>query len=200
MQLAPAQLARPRKTDDGVAGGRSRSWNGCSCEVYSGRLRQQLLDAAIARGDAVSVVAFFNGFLREAAGQHGQGPAWPRQATTGKPVYSRAQILEPAVLRRKGAISEADWAAWEHELVAAGREGRIADALPLDADNGRSRWISAPSAPPGNPESPTQTRGWQGGGIANGGRFRRRRLPKFLNENNTPLAVTNGGMDRTGRR
>src|SRR5262245_42102471 len=87
-----------------VAGGRSRSWNGCSCEVYSGRVRQQLLDAAIARGDAVSVVAFFNGFLREAAGQHGQGPAWPRQATTGKPVYSRAQILERAVLRRKGAI------------------------------------------------------------------------------------------------
>ena len=28
------------------------------------------------------------------------------------------------------------------------------------------------------------------GVIANGGRFRRRRLPKFLNENNAPLAVT----------
>jgi len=130
--------------------------------VYSGRLRQQLLDAAIARGDAVSVVAFFNGFLREAAGQHGQGPAWPRQATTGKPVYSRAQILEPAVLRRKGAISEADWAAWGHELVAAGRERRIAGALSLDADNGRSRWISAPSAPPGNPEAQRKQEGGKG--------------------------------------
>jgi len=42
--------------------------------------------------------------------------------------------------------------------------------------------------------------GGKGVGIANAGRFRRRRLPKFLNENNGPLAVTNGGMDRTGRR
>ena len=42
--------------------------------------------------------------------------------------------------------------------------------------------------------------GGKGVGIANGGRFRRRRLPKFLNENNAPVAVTNGGMDQTGRR
>ena len=27
--------------------------------------------------------------------------------------------------RRKGEISDADWARWEYELIAAGREGRI---------------------------------------------------------------------------
>src|SRR5215831_14862970 len=48
------------------------------------------------------------------------------------------------------------------ELVAAGREGASPALCPCMADNGRSRWISPPSAPP-DPESPTQTRGWQGG-------------------------------------
>jgi len=34
-----------------------------------------------------------------------------------------------ARLRRKGAINDADWARWEYELVAAGREGRVVGAL-----------------------------------------------------------------------
>jgi hypothetical protein len=34
-----------------------------------------------------------------------------------------------ARLRRKGAFSDADWARWENEIVAAGREGRVVGAL-----------------------------------------------------------------------
>jgi hypothetical protein len=43
-----------------------------------------------------------------------------------------AQIAEMAALRRRGAINDADWARWEYELVAAGREGRIRGALNND--------------------------------------------------------------------
>jgi|SRR5215472_9706006 len=101
-------------------------------DVLSVCVRQTLLDEAVAKGDAARVINFFRGFLAEegAVGQHGQ--AGPRQATTRKPIYTRAQITERAALRRKGAISDVDWAAWENELVAAGREGRIAGALSLD--------------------------------------------------------------------
>ena len=47
-----------------------------------------------------------------------------------------------------------------------------------------------PSAPLGTRKTQRKQEGGKGVGIANGGRFRRRRLPKFLNENNAPLAVT----------
>jgi hypothetical protein len=103
-------------------------------EPLSGRIRQELLNEAAARGDATAVVAFFRGFLREA----GQAPQQTRAAASypttalGKPIYSRAQILHYANLRRKGAINDTDWARWEHELCAASREGRIAGGLPLD--------------------------------------------------------------------
>src|SRR5215831_19328564 len=43
-------------------------------EPLSGRSRQLLLDDATARGNAASVIALFNGFLRE-AGASGQAPA-----------------------------------------------------------------------------------------------------------------------------
>jgi hypothetical protein len=32
-------------------------------------------------------------------------------------------------MRRRGEIGDEEWARWEHELVAAGREGRILGAL-----------------------------------------------------------------------
>ena len=35
-------------------------------------------------------------------------------ATAAWPLAARAQITELAAMRRKGAISDADWAAWEH--------------------------------------------------------------------------------------
>jgi hypothetical protein len=36
-----------------------------------------------------------------------------------------------AAMRRRGEINDAEWARWEHELIAAGREGRIIGALDL---------------------------------------------------------------------
>jgi len=93
------------------------------------------LNEAVARGDARRVIAFFRGFLQEAAvgaPQHGQERA-AIQATGRKPVYTRAQIAELGRLRRKGAFNDAEWARWEAEIVAAGREGRIVGALhPVD--------------------------------------------------------------------
>jgi hypothetical protein len=90
-------------------------------DALSGRVRQDLLDEAIDQGNAMHVISFFRGFLREAgaAGHHGR----PRQAAAGKPIYSRGQITHFANLRRKGAYTDEQWARWENELIAAGREG-----------------------------------------------------------------------------
>ena len=86
-------------------------------DALSGQIRQQLLDDAVAKGNAGRVIAFFRGFLQEAAaGRHGQ----PGQAAGGKRIYTRAQITQMASLRRKGVYSDAEWAAWEAELIAAG--------------------------------------------------------------------------------
>jgi hypothetical protein len=61
----------------------------------------------VAKGNAGRVIAFFRGFLQEAAaGRHGQ----PGQAAGGKPIYTRAQITQMASLRRKGVYSDAEWA------------------------------------------------------------------------------------------
>ena len=46
-----------------------------------------------------------------------------------KPVYTRGQIVQMAAMRRRGQIPDPEWLRWEHELVAAGREGRIIGAL-----------------------------------------------------------------------
>ena len=100
-------------------------------DPLSGRIRQELLNDAIEQGSAARVTAIFRGFLAAAdgAGQQGQPSS---AATTTKPIYTRAQISHQAQLRRRGAIDDATWARWEHELIAAGREGRIVGALPLD--------------------------------------------------------------------
>jgi hypothetical protein len=52
--------------------------------------------------------------------------------SSGKPIYTRGQILQMAAMRRKGEINDQDWLRWEYELVAAGREGRIRGALNND--------------------------------------------------------------------
>jgi hypothetical protein len=98
-------------------------------DVLSGEIRQRLLDEAVARADAARVINFFRGFLQEASAAPGQGQAQPQYAAAGKRLYSRAQIAEMARRRRKGEFTDAQWMAWEHELVAAGREGRVVGAL-----------------------------------------------------------------------
>ena len=101
-------------------------------DVLSGEIRQCLLDEAVARADAARVINFFRGFLQEASAAPGQGQAQPQYAAAGKRLYSRAQIAEMARRRRKGEFTDAQWLAWEHELIAAGREGRILNPVRLD--------------------------------------------------------------------
>src|SRR5262249_12895935 len=101
---------------------------------FSGYTRQQLLNDAVNKGDAHRVISIFRGFLREqGVAEHGASPERSprRRPTTNKPVYTRAEITGRAALRRRGAINDADWARWENELIAAGREGRIVGALDL---------------------------------------------------------------------
>ena len=102
-------------------------------DPYSRVKRQRLLDEAVERGDANRVIAFFNGFLGEAAWRQGAANQQPsRQAATGQRIYSRSEITRMAALRRQGKIDDQTWARWEHELCAASREGRIAGGLSLD--------------------------------------------------------------------
>jgi hypothetical protein len=108
-------------------------------DVYNGCTRQRLLNDAVAAGNAGRVIAIFKGFLREqgAAGQAPAGQASQRTQRTrrtlsGLPVYTRSQIIQMWAMRRKGEIGDEEWARWEHELVAAGREGRIIGALNAD--------------------------------------------------------------------
>ena len=93
-------------------------------------LRHQHFNAAAARGDAESVISFFNDFLktRPAAPQ----PAGP--APTGKQIYTRGDILGLHEQHRRGAYAgrEIEWMRIEHDIIAAGREGRIVGGIPLE--------------------------------------------------------------------
>jgi len=102
-------------------------------DPYSRVMRQRLLDEAVERGDATRVIAFFRGFLGEAAWRQGAANQQSaRQAATGKPIYTRPQITEMARRRQKGLIDDAAWRRWEYELCRASKEGRVVGALSLD--------------------------------------------------------------------
>ena len=105
-------------------------------EPYSGIIRDRLLKDAAHAANAQRVASFFKGFLQE-QGAGVQAPASPapqraRRAPSGKPIYTRPQIEQMWARRRKGEIGDEAWARWEHELIAAGREGRIVGALGID--------------------------------------------------------------------
>jgi len=104
-------------------------------DPYSGVIRDRLLKDAARAGSAQRVINIFQGFLQEAgasqpaqAGQPGPRQTW--QPARGQ-TYSRQQILDMARLRRQGKIDDKAWARWEHEIVRAGREGRVAGALDI---------------------------------------------------------------------
>ena len=84
---------------------------------------------AAAAGNASRVANFFKGFL--AAGNAPANTAARSATPSRKPTYVRSQITQMAAIRRRGEIGDAEWARWEHELVAAGKEGRILGALDL---------------------------------------------------------------------
>jgi hypothetical protein len=96
-------------------------------EIYSGVVRDRLLKDAAAKGDAARVASFFTSFI--AAGNAPADTAARAATPSRKPTYTRGQILEMARMRRQGQIPDPEWLRWEHELVAAGREGRIIGAL-----------------------------------------------------------------------
>jgi hypothetical protein len=108
-------------------------------DPYNGRGRQELLNEAIAAGSGVRVVAFFRGFMREVGQTSAQpvfdwGPGQVLERTRPRPqgaVYTRDQIKHFYELHRKGKFAgrEDEWARLEHEIIRAGREGRILGGL-----------------------------------------------------------------------
>jgi hypothetical protein len=105
----------------------------------TGQPRRRLLDDCVAQGDSRRAAALFLGFLN-AYGNTPLSPQAQPQASyqpTGRRIYSRAEISDMSRRRMKGLVSDADWARWEIEMIAAGREGRITGGLPVHG--GRAR-------------------------------------------------------------
>ena len=97
--------------------------------LFSEFSRQHHLDAAVASGNADSVIAFFHEFLRTHP-RRAPPPAGP--ALDGKHIYSRAEILQLHAQHRKGAFGDVEWMRIENDIIAAGREGRIIGGIPLE--------------------------------------------------------------------
>jgi len=101
-------------------------------DPLSGCPRQQLLNDAIAHGDVYRVVAFFRGFLNEYRTTNGgvSSTATPRSRTTRSApsgtVYTNESIKALYEQRRRGKITDADWARIENDIFAAQKEGRVA--------------------------------------------------------------------------
>jgi hypothetical protein len=95
-------------------------------DLMSGRVRQGLLDEAIADGDARRVQKFFNDFQQQDGRSPGSRTSSRRSAASA-PFYTRDRIKELYEQHRKGAFNgrEADWNAIEQDLFAAQREGRV---------------------------------------------------------------------------
>jgi hypothetical protein len=96
----------------------------------TGQIRQQILNDAIAQGDAGRVKAFFDGFRSESHVSHSsadRGPARQQRGrvqTSGR-IWSRDQVKAAYEAHRKGRLVGDAWARTESEIVAAGAEGRI---------------------------------------------------------------------------
>jgi hypothetical protein len=109
-------------------------------DPLNGRIRQELLNEAIAAGSATRVIAFFRGFQRE-AGQTSAAPIFDwgpgqvlertRPRAMQGPVYTRDQVKHFYELHRKGKFvgREDEWNRLEWEIIRAGREGRILGGL-----------------------------------------------------------------------
>jgi hypothetical protein len=101
-------------------------------DTLSGRVRQTLLNEAVASGNSNRVREFFERFRREEGGSTSQtySPTTNRQARSysGKPTYTRTQIGQLYEQHRKGAWTgrEDEWARLEADFFAAQREGRVA--------------------------------------------------------------------------
>jgi hypothetical protein len=97
-------------------------------DQLNGRIRQELLNEAISRGDASSCVAFFRGFEREHGASHGDhhesGQARQSRAP-GTRTWTPSQIKDLYARHRRGQIGDESFRKAEQDLFAAQREGRV---------------------------------------------------------------------------
>jgi hypothetical protein len=122
-QAVERALPNYRETD------RDPRWHRFLLEIdpYTGQVRQQLLNAAIARSDATAVIAFFKGFMREAGGAptSSAAPGRARPASPANKIYTRDEIKQLYRAHQQGAYvgREAEWARLENDFYRAQREG-----------------------------------------------------------------------------
>ena len=105
----------------------------------TGRVRQQLFDDAMARGNYAQARTLAQQFENARA----TGTLMLRRATTmpsyDKPFYSRQEIRQNYERHRKGQLTGAAWDRLEHDMIAASAEGRVANAVPLAKNFGDGR-------------------------------------------------------------
>jgi hypothetical protein len=133
VQRRQLELALDRAVPDWREFDRDPWWHAwlATTRLYSEASRGWHLDAAAARGDAGSVIAFYRDFLAQRGRAIVHEQAQDAYRPTGKRIYSRAEISDMSRRRQKGQVDDTTWRRWEEELIRAGREGRVLDALPL---------------------------------------------------------------------
>jgi hypothetical protein len=94
--------------------------------MLSGRVRQQLLNEAIAASNHQQVKAIFDRFRNRSTGTT-SSRSTSRRSSASAPFYTRDRIKELYEQHRRGAFAgrEADWDAIEQDLFRAQREGRV---------------------------------------------------------------------------
>jgi hypothetical protein len=93
-------------------------------DILTGRVRQTLLNDAIAKFSAPRAIEFFRRFLQEEGGV-AQTYSNTNQRSYSRPVYSRESIKELYERRRKGEFDEATWNRVEADIFAAQKDGRL---------------------------------------------------------------------------
>jgi hypothetical protein len=101
-------------------------------DPLNGRIRQEILNDAIAARSAERCVAFFNSFQRESHGSHSSADRGParrggRAPSHGMATYTPASIRAFYEARRQGAYKgrEEEAARIEADIFAAQHEGRV---------------------------------------------------------------------------
>jgi hypothetical protein len=103
-------------------------------DLMSGRVRQTLLNEAISVGDARQVKTIFDRYRGQSTSTSSHASTSSgRRSSPYKPTYTRQQITQLYEQHRRGAYNgrEQEWARLEHDIIAAGREGRIFGAVDL---------------------------------------------------------------------
>jgi hypothetical protein len=97
-------------------------------DPLTGRVRQTLLNDAVAKGSAHRVREFFERFRREDGGGSASTYSQVRSAPSGGQIYTRDLIAKLYEAHRKGEFAgrEAEWNRIEADIFRAQREGRVA--------------------------------------------------------------------------